>query len=167
MVQISWLVLGGVTLVAAIMGQRSRRAFTVGIWALALLELVAGALVNLVFLLQGDDFATFAQDSSFAFVRSTWADVVVPHRWAFIGALVVFEAVMGVLVLYGGRGRRAALWLLIAFHVALLAFSWWYLLWSVPMVLALLLLLEADKEWTSVEASLERAHAGVRKDSSG
>ncbi len=167
MVQISWLVLGGTTIVAAMMAQRSRRAFVVGIWSLALLEIVAGALVNLVYLLQGDDFSTFADGSAFAFVRSTWASLVVPNHWIFIGLLVAFEATMGVLVLRGGTGRRVALWLLVAFHVALLAFSWWYLFWAVPMILAFLLLLEADKEWSSVEASLERAHAGVRKHPAG
>jgi hypothetical protein len=49
------------------------------------------------------------------------------------------------MVVVGGRSRRVALVLIAAFHVALLAFSWWYALWSVPMVVAMVLLLRAER----------------------
>ena len=89
----------------------------------------------------------FADASPFAFVRDTWASLVVPHETFFVTLLVAFEATAGVLVLVGGRGRRVALVLITAFHVALLSFSAWYLAWSVPMVAAMVLLLQADRQW--------------------
>jgi hypothetical protein len=142
--QAVWASLGVVILVAGVLAGRHPRALQVGCWAVAALFLAAGALVNAVFLARGDDYAGFADGSASAFVRDTWASLVVPHHHLFIGLLVVFEAAVGVLVLLGGRLREVGLGAAVAFHVALVSFGWGFLLWSGPMVLALLLLLRAE-----------------------
>jgi hypothetical protein len=150
MLQISWLVLGLVTVVGALGARRSRRAYRLALGALGALFLGAGAAANAAYLLLDRSYSTFADASSFAFVRDTWASLVTPHETFFIGMLVLFEATVGVLVLVGGTGRRVALVLIAAFHVALLAISLWYVVWSVPMVTAMILLLRADRQWSGV-----------------
>ncbi|MGZ8738347.1 MAG: hypothetical protein ACXWW7_14375 [Nocardioides sp.] len=154
MVQMTWLVLGVVIVVGALRAERSQAAFRVAIASVAALFIGAGAVVNAAFLLAGRSYSGFADASSFEFVTSTWQSLVVPHEGFFITLLVVFEASMGVLVLLGGRGRRVALLTLSAFLVALLAFSWWYAAWSVPMVTAFLLLLRADRKWAEAPAAV-------------
>jgi hypothetical protein len=148
MVQISWLLLGSLTIGGALRAGRSRRAYRLALGALAALFLGAGAAVNTAYLLLDQSYSHFAQGSSFAFVQSTWESMVVPREAFFISLLIAFEATMGVLVLVGGRGRRAAFVLIAAFHVALLSFSFWYLLWSVPVISAMWLLLKADRHWS-------------------
>lgn len=139
-----WSSLGLVVLVSSLMAVRHRAALRVGLLAVAVLFLAAGALVNLVMLVWGETYADFAATSYLPFVRDTWASLVVPNRWVFIPLLVVFEAAVGVLVLLGGRWTRLGLLAAVAFHVALLSFGWGFWLWSVPMVVALLLLLRAQ-----------------------
>jgi hypothetical protein len=148
MIQISWLLLAVVTLVGALRAHRSLPAYRLALGALGALYLGAGAAANAAYLWLDRSYAHFADASPFAFVRDTWESLVVPHETFFITLLVVFEATVGVLVLVGGRGRRVALVLIAAFDVALLAFSLWYLAWSVPMVVAMVLLLKADRQWT-------------------
>ena len=80
-----------------------------------------------------------------AFVRQTWESLVVPNHTLFIGLLVVFEATTGILVLFAGRPRQLALLALIAFNTAVVSFSWFYLFWSAPIVVALGLLLRAER----------------------
>ena len=147
MVQISWLLLAVVTFVGALRARRSLRSYRWALGALAALMLGAGAAVNATYLLLDRSYAHFADASPFAFVRDTWSALVVPHETFFITLLVVFEATVGVLVLVGGRGRRVAFVLIAAFHVALLVFSPWYLAWSVPVVVTMVLLLKADRRW--------------------
>ena len=153
MLQVGWLLLGTLTLVGALGAHRSRGLHQLGLAALAALYLAAGAVVNAVYLMAGRSYEQFADASPFAFVRDTWASLVVPHQTFFIGLLVLFEAAVGVMLVVGGRSRRVALVLVAAFHVALLAFSWWYALWSVPMVVAVVLLLRAER--TGAEVSPE------------
>jgi hypothetical protein len=138
-----WSSLGLVVLASSLLAARHRAALRVGLLAVAVLFIAAGAVVNLVMLVWGETYADFAETSYLVFVRETWAALVVPNRWVFISLLVVFEATVGVLVLLGGRWTRLGLIAAVAFHVALLAFGWGFWLWSVPMVLALLLLLRA------------------------
>ena len=140
-----WSSLGLVVLVSSLLAARHRAALRVGLLAVAVLFLAAGALVNLVMLLWGETYVDFAEKSYLPFVRDTWASLVVPNRWVFIPLLVVFEAAVGVLVMLGGRWTRLGLLAAVAFHVALLSFGWGFWLWSVPMVVALLLLLRAHR----------------------
>jgi hypothetical protein len=112
--------------------------------AMAVLYLGAGAAVNAAFVLRGDDYAAFARSSYLPFVRDTWESLVVPNHALFIGALVVFEAAIGVLVLLGQRQTQVAYGAAIAFHVALLSYGWGFYEWALPMLFALARLLRAE-----------------------
>jgi hypothetical protein len=149
MEKIMWLVLGATVLVASLRARRSTRARFVARIALGTLFLVFGAVVNAVYLvIDRDSFAAFGEMSQFHFVRDTWASLVVPDLGLFIGLLIAGEAVMGVLVLSGGRWLRAGLVMLMAFHLGLLFFGWWLWLYAVPMLGALTLLLRAERHDT-------------------
>ncbi|GAA3815604.1 hypothetical protein [Nocardioides panacisoli] len=142
---VAWFALGATVVVCAVRAHRSRRAYVAGIAAVSLLWVLAGAGANAWFLLRGDTYSGFADGASTSFVRTSWQTVVVPHHHLFIGLLIAFEAAAGLLVLVEGVLRQTALALLIAFDVALLSFGWGYLVWSVPMVVALALLLHAGR----------------------
>jgi hypothetical protein len=118
MERIMWLVLGGTAFVAALRASRSVRARYVGRWALGVLFIVFGAIVNAIYLaVDPDYYAIFADPSPFAFVRNTWESVVVPHLTFFILLLILAEAVAGALILSGGRRTQVGLMALIGFHV--------------------------------------------------
>lgn len=148
-----WLVLGAVTFVAAVRASRSLRAMYLGRAALGVLFIAFGALVNGVYLLTDSDYyADFGEQSQFAFVRETWAAVVVPQQAVWISLLIAFEATIGVLVLCGGRWTQGALVSLIAFHAGVLFFGWALWAWAVPMLIALALLLRAERYWSAMAA---------------
>lgn len=130
---------------AALNAQRSDRATRIGELALAVLYLLAGALVNAVYLWEGEDYADFAEHSPWAFVRETWSDLVVPHAGLFIGLLIAFEVLVGTLALLGRERAQIAMVLAMGFHVALVAFGWGFAVWSVPMLAAMALLLRAER----------------------
>jgi hypothetical protein len=142
---IAWVVLGATTFVAALRAGRSARARMVGRVALFLLFVFAGALVNAIYLATGTDYADFADLSYLPFVTDSWRAVVAPNQQLFIGLLVVFEAVAGTLILLGGRKTQVGLIAVIGFHVALLSFGWMFFIWSIPMLIALVLLLRAER----------------------
>lgn len=142
---LAWFLLGVVIVGSSLRAASSLPAYRIGLGAVSMLWVLAGAGANTYFLLRGDDYSGFADGASTGFVRETWESVVVPHHTLFIGLLIVFEASVGVLVLIEGRARQAALLLLVAFDVALVSFGWGYLVWSVPMVTALLLLWRAGR----------------------
>lgn len=56
-------------------------------------------------------------------MRETWESLVVPNHELFIGLLIAFEATAG----------------------ALVSFGWAYLVWSIPLVVALSLLRRAER----------------------
>jgi hypothetical protein len=157
-VPLSWLLLATVIVVSSLRARRSRRAYQVGVVSVGVLWVVAGAAVNAWFLARGDDYSGFADAAPLTWVRDTWESLVVPRHTFFIGLLVAFEAVAGVLVLVGGRPRQVGLLLLIAFNVAVVCFGWAYLAWTVPMVLALSLLWRAGR--TPDEAARSTRPAG-------
>ena len=144
LVQVAWAVLGLIVVVGALLAHRSRRAYRVALWALALLYLPAGAAVHAWYLATDVSYSGFTDLSWSPFVTETWESLVVPHDWIFIGLLIAFEATVGILVLLPGRPRRIALVLIAAFHVALVSFGWVFLVWVVPMVAALVLLLREE-----------------------
>jgi hypothetical protein len=161
MEKVMWLVLGATVIVASLFADRSSRARLVARVALGVLFLVFGAMVNVVYLITAwDSFAEFGEMSQFAFVRDTWASLVAPNTGLFIGALIIGEAIAGILVLSGGRRLEAGLVLLLAFHVGLLFFGWWLWLYAVPMLGALTLLLRAERRHpqgvTSLPHGVER-----------
>jgi hypothetical protein len=161
---IAWLVLGVTIFVAALRARRSHRARMVGRMAAAALFVLAGALVNALYLATGTDYAAFADLSYIPFVTETWRTVVGPNQVVFIGLLVVYEAIVGGLVLVGGRWTQVGLVGMIGFHVALLSFGWMFYVWSIPMLIALTLLLIAEREHEqtlrSAEPSFDLAGVG-------
>lgn len=167
MEKIMWLVLGGTAFVAALRARRSRRARYVGRVALGVLFIAFGAAVNAIYLAMDNGYYDeFADPSPFAFVRDTWASLVLPHQGVFIGLLIVFEAAAGVLVLCGGRWTQAGLVALIGFHVGQLAFGGVLWAWAAVMLVALVLLLRAERHPVDTSAAgharRPRHRTGVR-----
>ncbi|HET8615826.1 MAG TPA: hypothetical protein VFL94_09900 [Actinomycetales bacterium] len=156
-----WVGLGIVVVVCGVRASRSHSAYRVGVVAVSMLWVVAGAGANGYFLARGDDFSGFADGASTSFVHDTWESLVVPHHTLFIGLLVAFEAAAGLAVLVEGLVRQTALLLLTAFNVALLPFGWGYLIWSVPLVVALILLWRAG---TRGHLVVSRSDATVEAD---
>lgn len=156
----AWASLGALIFLSSLRAASNRRAYLIGVTSVSVLWLVAGAGANAYFLARGDNYSGFADAASTAFVRETWESLVVPRHKLFIGLLILFEAAAGALVLAGGKVRQAALLLLIAFNVALVSFGWGYLVWSVPMGLALWLLWRAGRR---VPATVQRPGHGPRR----
>src|SRR5215212_10484600 len=102
MAQVLWLVLGLTTIVSGVLAAHHPRALTVGRLALGSLMLVGGAMVNAIYLGTGVNYDDFADLSMLTFVSDTWRNVVAPHQSFFIGLLIAFEAITGVLVYLGG-----------------------------------------------------------------
>jgi hypothetical protein len=146
MEKIMWLVLGGTAFVAALRAHHSRRAMYVARVALGVLFIGFGAAVNAVYLAFGNDYyADFADASRFPFVRDTWESLVLPNQGLFIPLLIAFEATAGVLVLAGGRWTQVGLMGLIGFHIGQLAFGGVLWPWAAVMLVALALLLRAER----------------------
>ena len=140
-----WALSAVVIIRAAWRSRRHHEALRTGRRAFAFLFLVGGATMNAVFLATGESYATFADGAYIPFVRHTWSSLVVPHHEAWIGLLIVFEAVVGLLALAGGRRLQLAYGLAIAFHVGLLAFGWGFYLWALPMIAAYATLLRGER----------------------
>lgn len=118
----------------------------VGRAAVGLLFIAFGAIVNAIYLAMDNGYYDdFANASPFAFVRDTWHSLVLPHQGLFIGLLIVFEGVAGCLVLLGGHWTQAGLAVLIGFHIGQLAFGGVLWPWAVMMLVALSLLLRAER----------------------
>ncbi len=164
MEKIAWLVLGGVTFVAALRAGSSLRAMHVGRVALGVLFIVFGALVNAIYLIaQPDYYASFADASPFPFVTDTWNTLVLAHQTFFITLLIIFEATMGLLILSGGRRAQIGLLGLIGFHIGQLPFGGVLWPWAAVMLTALVLLLRAERRATpAVAAERLRDHDHVR-----
>lgn len=143
--QILWLVCGLATIVAAVLANRSRRARYVGRAAVGVLFIIGGALLHAVNLATGGDYAGFADPAHFAWVTDTWRAVVAPHQQLFIGLLVVFEAVVGVLAVSGGRKTQLGYLGVLAFYLALWIFGWYETVWCIVMIPTMLLLLRAER----------------------
>ncbi|RNM17542.1 hypothetical protein [Nocardioides pocheonensis] len=141
----AWAGLGLTIVVCALLASRSSAALTAGIAAVSVLWVVAGAGANLAMLLDGTTYTGFADGSAIPFVRDTWESLVVPHHHLFIGLLIAGEALAGVLVLVPGRLREGALVALVCFNATLVVFGWAFAIWAVPLVVALVLLLRAQR----------------------
>jgi hypothetical protein len=132
-----WVGCGAAVVVSAVRSRHDRRANRSGMRAVAALYLGAGAFVNTLMLMTGEDYADFADGSYIPFVHHTWRSLVVPNHHAFIWLLIAFETAVGLLALAGGRKAPLGLVAAMAFHVALLSFGWGFYLWSIPMLAAL------------------------------
>ena len=69
--QILWLACGVATIVAAVLGNRSRRARLIGRAAVGVLFVVGGALLHVVNLATGVDYTGFADPAHLTWVRET------------------------------------------------------------------------------------------------
>jgi len=152
---ILWLVCGAATVVAAALAARTRRARYIGRAAVGVLFIFGGALLHVINLATGGDYAGFADPAHFAWVTHAWNAVVVPDHVLFIGLLAVFEVTAGVLAISGGRRTQLGYLAVIAFYLALWLFGWIETLWVLIMLPAMLLLLWAERR------SAAAAHGGT------
>jgi hypothetical protein len=153
-VQVFWLACVGTAIVASALATWIRRARYVARVATGVLMLFGGALFNAVNLLvSGEDYASFADQAHFDWVTVAWHAVVAPNVFLFISLLVVFEAVVGVLILSGGRRTQAGLVGAIGFHLALWLFGWGVTIYALLMVPALALLLRAERRAAALSAT--------------
>lgn len=143
--EILWVACGIATIIAAAWAGRRMRARHLGRLAVGVLFLVGGALVHVVNLATGGDYAGFADPAFFPWVTYAWNAVVVPNHVLLIGLLAVFEATAGVLILSGGRRTPLGYLCVIAFYLALWLFGWIEALWVLVMLPAMLLLLRAER----------------------
>jgi hypothetical protein len=150
--QILWLACGVATIVAAVLAGRSRRARYLGRAAVGVLFILGGALLHLVNLATGVDYADFADPAHFAWVTDTWRNVVAPNHVPWIGLLAVFEATVGALTLSGGRRTQLGYVGVIGFYLALWLFGWFETVWVVAMLPVMLLLLRAERRAAAAPA---------------
>jgi hypothetical protein len=153
--QILWLACGVATIVAAVLANRSRRARLIGRAAVGVLFIVGGALLHVVNLATGVDYAGFADPAHFAWVTDAWRAVVGPNQVLFIGLLVVFEATVGMLTISGGRRTQLGLIGVIAFYCALWLFGWIETVWCVVMLPFMVLLLQAERRNAAAPAPID------------
>lgn len=142
---IVWLVCGAATVIAAVLAGRGRQARYAGRAATGVLFIAGGALLHVINLATGGDYAGFAGPAHFAWVTHAWNAVVVPNHILFIGLLAAFEAAAGVLAISGGRRTQLGYLAVIAFYLALWPFGWIETVWVLVMLPAMLLLLQAER----------------------
>jgi len=147
--QIMWFGTGIAIIIAGVLAGRSRLARYVGRVALFVLFAIAGALMHFIALLSGlettDFYLTFADTAHFDWVTNAWQAVFVPNQALFVSLLAVFELIVGVLIISGGRRTQAGLIAAIAFHCALWLFGGIQLAWSLVMLPFLVLLLRGER----------------------
>ena len=160
-VQIFWVVCVATAIVASVLAIWLPRARYIGRVAVGGLMLLGGAVFNAVNLALGD-YAGFADEAHFAWVTAAWRAVVAPNQYLFIGLLVAFEAVVGVLILSGGRRTQLGLVGAIGFHLALWLFGWFVTIYCLIMLPALLLLLRAERRAATVPATTAAPAADSR-----
>jgi hypothetical protein len=105
-----WLVCGAVTILAAALAGHSRHARYFGRAAVSVLFIAGGALLHVINLATGSDYAGFADPAHFAWMTHAWNAVVLPNHVLFIGLLAAFEAAAGVLATAAGAGLNSAIW---------------------------------------------------------
>jgi hypothetical protein len=143
--QILWLACGTATIIAAVLATRSRSARYLGRVAVGVLFIIGGALLYVINLATGADYAGFADPAHFAWVTAAWRAVVAPNQILFIGLLVVFEATAGVLAISGARRTPLGYLGVIGFYLALWLFGWFETVSCVIMLAPMVLLLRAER----------------------
>jgi hypothetical protein len=94
---------------------------------------VAMAAVNVVLAASDLDlYRGFADEAFLDLYRQAWASVVSPHVEVLVPLLIAFELAVGVTLWWArARALRVTLWLVVAFHLALVpanAYAAWNLL---------------------------------------
>jgi len=143
--EILWIVCGLATLIAGVMATRGRRWLNLGRFAVGILFLVGGATFNFITLVFGEGYDGFADDAHFGWVTDAWGSIVAPYQGVWIGLLVAFEAVVGLLVLSGGRRTQLGYVAVIAFYSALWVFGWFTTIWAALMIPVMVMLLRAER----------------------
>ena len=147
--QIMWFGTGIAIIVAGVLAGRSRVARYVGRVALFVLFAIAGALMHFIALVSGlertDFYVAFADTAHFDWVTDAWRAVFVPNQALFVGLLAVFELIVGVLIISGGRRTQLGLMAAIAFHLALWLFGGIQLAWTIVMLPFMVLLLRGER----------------------
>lgn len=159
--QIVWVVCGIATVVAAVGATGSRTARYLGRAATGVLFVLGGALLHVINLATGADYAGFADPAHFTWVTDAWRSVVAPNQTLFIGLLAVFEAAAGVLVVGGGRRTQLGYAAVLAFYSALWLFGWIETVWCVIMIPAVFLLLRAERRAPTAVRSPAAAPGGT------
>jgi uncharacterized membrane protein len=159
--QILWVACGVATIIAAVLAGRSRQARYLGRAAVGVLFVIGGALVHVVNLVSGEDYAGFADPAHLAWVSHAWRAVVAPNHMLFIGLLVVFEATVGVLSISGGRRTRLGYVGVIGFYLALWLFGWFETVWCLIMIVPMVLLLRAERGAVSTQRVPQKVPARV------
>jgi hypothetical protein len=147
--EVLWIVCGLATLIAGVMATRGRRWRYLGRIAVGVLFLVGGATFNFITLVFGEGYEEFADDAHFGWVSEAWGSVVTPNQGLFIGLLIAFEAIVGLLVLSGGRRTQVGYVAVIAFYSALWVFGWFTTVWAALMIPFMILLLRAERHATT------------------
>jgi hypothetical protein len=158
-VQIFWVLCVATAIVASVLAIWRPRARYIGRVAVGVLMLLGGAVFNAVNLALGD-YAGFADQAHFGWVTDAWRAIVAPNQYLFIGLLVAFEALVGLLILSGGRTTQLGLIGAIGFHFALWLFGWFVTIYSLIMLPALVLLLRAERRAATASATTP-THAAV------
>jgi hypothetical protein len=158
-VQIFWVLCVATAIVASVLAIWRPRARYIGRVAVGVLMLLGGAVFNAVNLALGD-YAGFADQAHFGWVTDAWRAIVAPNQYLFIGLLVAFEALVGLLILSGGRTTQLGLIGAIGFHLALWLFGWFVTIYSLIMLPALVLLLRAERRAATASATTP-THAAV------
>lgn len=161
--QILWVACGLATIVAAALAYRSSRARYLGRVAVGVLFVIGGALLHIVNLATGGDYADFADPAHFSWVTDAWRTVVEPNQFLYISLLVVFEATVGVLAMSGGRKTQIGYAGVIAFYSVLWLFGWFETVWVLVMLPAMFLLLRAERRAEARPRVEERPPAAVRR----
>jgi uncharacterized membrane protein len=117
------------------------------------LFIVGGALLHVINLATGGDYAGFADPAHFTWVTHAWNAAVPPNQVLLIGLLAAFEATAGVLAISGGRRTQLGYLAVIGFYVALWLFGWVETVWVLVMLPAMLLLLRAEVRATPASTS--------------
>jgi len=89
-------------------------------------------------------YRSFADPAYLPVIREAWQSVFMAHPAAWGLALMAGEALLGVLLLSGGRAARVGWAGVIAFHVLLMLFGFGIWIWCIPALLLLVPAARAD-----------------------
>jgi hypothetical protein len=104
---------------------------------------MAGINIGIV-LGDAETYRHFADQGLFSFVRNGWLDIVMAAPGMWIGLLAAGEIAIGTALLAGGRWTLPGYAAIIAFHLALVLFGWWILVWSGPVLLLMSLIIRRE-----------------------
>lgn len=91
-----------------------------------------------------ETYRDFAQGGLFAFVRDGWSEIVMARPELYGLLLMAGEAMLGAALLIGGRAARVGWVGVIALHLLLVLFGWWFLVWVVPALAVIVPLARRD-----------------------